>query len=117
MDAKQQLITYLRSSKEMRSAKEISEHLHIPRNVVSAMLGNFSGASRHKPLPGFAKVGKGKHMRYGIGHRGKQVVLPKLSYRFPLPEDLWRGWVNPETGVVPERLGIYSHVWLSEKEK
>lgn len=32
------------------------------------------------------------------------VELPKSA--FAMPDDLWRGWVNPLNGLVPERLGL-----------
>lgn len=29
-----------------------------------------------------------------------------IKERPPIVADLWRGWVNPETGIVPEKLGL-----------
>ena len=43
--------------------------------------------------------------------RGK-LSLPKLksnranAVKFVLPDDLWRGWVNPDNKIVPPRLGL-----------
>lgn len=31
---------------------------------------------------------------------------PVPVYNFQLPADIGRGWVNPQTGIVPERLGV-----------
>jgi hypothetical protein len=40
---------------------------------------------------------------WGINVR-KPARAPK--YKFPMPDELFRGWVNPATGIVPHHLGL-----------
>lgn len=116
MSTRNKVIAYLHGQTELKTSLEISSAVHIPRNIVCAMLGNFNGGTEHAPVPGFFKEKQSGKMKYGVSVHVRPAK-PKAEYHFPLPEELWRGWVSPETGVVPSRLGVYSHVWVSEKEK
>lgn len=98
MDTKQTMIEFLKQQTELITAQEISDAIHVPRNVVYAMLGSLLN------MHGFTKQRKGHYMKYGIDIN--VPVVEKVVYSFPLPDDMWRGWVNPETGIVPCRLGL-----------
>ncbi len=47
---------------------------------------------------------KDKRSVYQIVPQTK-VIKAKTSYAIS-PPDLWRGWVNPKTGIIPSRLGL-----------
>ncbi len=54
-------------------------------------------------MPGVLKrVVRGKHY-YAI--KPEIFEAPESDRVFTLPEDLWRGWRNPETGIQPPTLG------------
>jgi hypothetical protein len=35
-----------------------------------------------------------------------QKPTKKPKYQFPMPDKLFRGWVNPKTGITPHHLGL-----------
>ena len=97
MDTKRMMVEYLKQQNRLLTAQEISEAIHVPRHIVYAMLGTII------MMHGFYKQRVKGYIRYGINpsiQRKEKVVC-----KFGLPDDMWRGWVNPETNIVPARLG------------
>jgi hypothetical protein len=59
-----------------------------------------------KNNPDFCKEFKRGQMHYAIGEHKLENFIAAKANEFSLPEDLWRGWVNPATGIVPDKLGL-----------
>lgn len=38
----------------------------------------------------------------GVERRARPRIYPPRT----VPKDLWRGWINPATGIIPPRLGV-----------
>lgn len=66
--------------------------------------------------PSFGAIIKTLREKYGdrlIEKKDRRRILYKIIDEselpkplFALPEDLWRGWVNPDTKIVPAKLGF-----------
>jgi hypothetical protein len=94
MNNKTKLLAFMKANKGPHRAAELSKALHSPMNIVSVVI------SRMVKRNEVNKMGTGRGSKYWVGKKEKK------TYTFTLPDNLWRGWTHPITGVTPARLGL-----------
>lgn len=84
-----------------QSAEQIAKAL----NCTRALLPGGPFRALEKKYQGRFVMVKRKGVKY-FHIAIKAVEITKQQAKFSALPDLWRGWVNPLTGTVPERLGV-----------
>jgi hypothetical protein len=95
------MLGYLAAHPEPVTARDIVQQLGLEMKRVTMLLAK----ARYHATPGFTGMRHKRMHYYTIGDkRLPGTAAPKLVVH--APQDLYRGWYNPATGLTGSRLGV-----------